>query len=72
MILVNLVEVGLPEQIVEVFIRTSDDIGELEIFQNGGHHVDGFVGMGLPEIRIIIENGPPFFRVFEEFVNPFP
>ena len=57
LMLIDLVRIGHAEHIAEVFRRTTDDVGILEVFQDGRHQLDGFVGMGATEIDIIVNDG---------------
>ena len=61
----------LSENIEEVFVRTTYDICIFQIFEDGGSEVYRFMGVRFPEVRIIINDRFPFFRIFQKFNHPF-
>ena len=55
------------EQVVEVVFGAFYQIGVFEVFENRGHEFDGFVGMGVTKIGVVVDNGFAVFGVFDEF-----
>jgi len=55
---VNELRVSHFVQMAEIIFRTSDDVGKLIILNQNGRQPHGFVGVGLSEIDVVIDDGP--------------
>ena len=62
----------LTEQVEEILVRATHDVGILQVLQDSRHQPDRLMRMGLPEVKVIIDNSLSLMRILQELHHPWP